>query len=290
MAAILNRVFNLMSEFEMYKAVSPYFYREVNRKLNITGLRRLKDNDLDIPESLSGKVCVMTGGSRGIGVHVVQTMLKKDCHVITTSSSKHSETIEKRRQKILADVPEGKGKLEIWYLDLTSMESTVNFAKRFKQLNLPLNYFIACAGVMFVDYQLTQDGFEKHFALNYLSQILLLWYFLPELAQAAKQQGQHSRIVLVSSCAHFAGDIKFNDIHSKLMYSKYQAYGQSKLAQVMFGYKMAQWLDSKDEYRGLVKVFFLHPGLIISTGLWDHVDIVKAFPALADMPVYRVRK
>ncbi|CAG2166949.1 unnamed protein product, partial [Oppiella nova] len=181
---------------------------------------------------------------RGIGAEVVKVLLKKDCHVITGSSSKSESERQKRHDLLVADIPEGKGKLDIWHLDLKSLDSVTHFAKRFKETGLPLNYFIANAGVMLESNQQKSltDDLEEHLVVNYLSHCLLIDHFLDNMRESGKQSKRESRIVLVSSIAHRMANIRLKDINlkSKLL-PPYFAYGRSKLALIMFANRMARW-------------------------------------------------
>jgi NAD(P)-dependent dehydrogenase (short-subunit alcohol dehydrogenase family) len=285
----MRPLFDLKSRLSIYAVITPFLIKEVSRKYNSSsGMRKLDENDVDLPESLEGKVCVITGGSRGIGAEVVKTLLKKGCHVITGSSAKNQTEIEKRYRAIIEEVSEVKGKLEIWNLDLMSMSSVIQFVERFKNSNLSLNYLIANAGIMLQDYKETKDGFESHYQINYLSHCLLIFHLLPNLVETARQaNSSESRIVLVSSCAHFAANIRFHDLQLKYLYSRYFAYSQSKLAQVMFTYKLSRWLNSKSDWGQLVKVHALHPGMC-NTDLFDVIEFVRDYPQLAEMSTFRV--
>jgi len=125
-------------------------------------MRKLNENDDDLPQSLNGKVCITTGGTRGIGAEVVKALLRKDCHVITGSSSKNQKEIDQKYEKLMKDIPKGKGKLEIWNLDLISMSSVMQFVEKFKNSKLHLNYLIANAGVFLYEQRYNEEGFELH--------------------------------------------------------------------------------------------------------------------------------
>lgn len=275
---------------QFYAVVAPYLVREYQRKNRpYSGLRILNENDPDIKENLSGKVAIITGGSRGIGVEVVRTFLRKGCHVITTSSSSDPDKISKRYNQTIEGVPEGNWTLEIWHLDLMSMNSVMQFVNRFKNNNYTqLNYFIGNAGVMFPKFKLSEDGYESQFSINYLGHVLLSYHFLPYLYSSAKKSSEQSRLVIVSSCLHYIPNrIRFNDLQSLQVYSPHYAYGLSKLSIVMFIYRLSRTLDMKTDWSHYVKVFTLHPGLV-DTDLLSTIEILKEYPFLANQIALRV--
>lgn len=245
----LAPLFISVYRYQFYRVVAPYLIREYQRK-NVpnSGIRHLNEDDADILPSLEGKVAIITGGSRGLGVEVVRTFLRKGAHVITTASSKDAKVREARIGKIVEGITPGKWKLEIWHLDLMSMNSVMDFVNQFKSRNsTQLNYFLGNAGVMFPKFKLSEDGFESQFSINYAGHILLSLNLLPYLHQSARQSGEQSRLVLTTSCLHhIPTHIRFNDLQSLAVYSPHYAYGVSKVSILMFIYKLRfdQSLDS----------------------------------------------
>jgi NAD(P)-dependent dehydrogenase (short-subunit alcohol dehydrogenase family) len=219
-------------------------------------------------------------------MEVVKTLLKKGCHVITGSSA-NEEEIQKRLKTIMEELgDENKGTLNIWSLNLSSMHSVMEFINKFKQSSLNLNYMICNGAVMFTPFNLTEDNFETHLATNYFSHCLLIHHLLPLLVESAKQSGQKSRIVCVSSGAHRPANIRINDLQSLKLYSTYHAYAQSKLAQIMFVYKFNEWLMSKKEFADFVTINSLHPGVC-------RTDMMKEFnffnlKGIQALPIFRV--
>jgi len=282
----LGSMSNIWAQMQNYALLSPYFLKELDRKYNpLTTMRKLNENDDDLPQSLKGKVCLITGGTRGIGAEVVKALLRKDCYVITGSSSKSQKEIDQRHKNLMEGIPKGKGKLEIWNLDLFSMSSVVQFAVKFKNSKLHLNYFVANAGIFFQEQKYNEEGFESHYAINYLSQCLLIYYLLPTLVETGRQPNSgESRIVLTSSGFHDAANIKFDDLQLKTSYFRFFAYVQSKLAQVMFTYKLSRWLDNKSDWGQMVKVHSLHPG-ICNTELASNIGFGSEMTPIIDSAV-----
>lgn len=249
-------------------------------------VRKLGSNDGDIPSSLAGKVCLITGGSRGIGQEVVKSLLRKGCHVITGSSA-NEEEIDKRRNAIIEQLgDDNKGCLEIWHLDLSSMDSVMRFISKFKESLLGLNYLICNGGVMFAPFNLTTDGFESHLAVNYLSHCLIISHMVTNMAETGRQCGQKSRIVSVSSGAHRPHKMRLNDLQSERLFSTYHAYAQSKLAQIMFVYKFNEWLASRSDIGQFVTITTLHPG-VCRTDLMKEFNFFN-YKAVQSLPLFRV--
>ena len=125
---------------------------------------------------------------------------------------------------------------------------------RFHELEHHLHILINNAGVMICPKLSTSDGYEMQFGVNHLGHFLLTNLLL-DLIKAASP----SRIVIVSSEAHKFGEIKRDDLMSDKSYSKYKAYGQSKLANILFGRELAKKLEGTN-----VTVNSCHPGEIKS--------------------------
>ncbi|XP_027195881.2 polyprenol dehydrogenase-like [Dermatophagoides pteronyssinus] len=291
---VINPVFITANRLQFYAVVLPYLLREHQRKVAPyqNNIRILNENDPDIRGNLEGKVAIITGGSRGLGVEIVRSFLRKGARVITTASSNDPGKIESRFQSITKGIPEGKWNLEIWHLDLMSMNSVIRFLDRFKNQNdTRLNYFIGNAGVMFPPFKLSEDGFESQFSINYLGHVLMSYHLLPYLYRTAKQQRDQSRLVLVTSCLHHIPTrIRYNDLQALQVYSPHYQYGLSKLSILMFIYSLNRTLSIKQQdWNERVKVFAVHPGLV-DTDLLNTIDIMKQYPLLANQLTFRDTK
>ncbi|KAI2807700.1 hypothetical protein BLOT_005639 [Blomia tropicalis] len=286
---VITPLFTTMYRYQFYAVVMPYMVREYQRKnIPSSGIRKLKETDPDIEPNLEGRTAIITGGSRGLGVEVVRTFLRKGAHVITTSSSNDKQVAEQRYAKITKNIPPGKWKLDIWYLDLMSMESVLEFVERFKmQPNASLNYFIGNAGVMFPKYRISKDGFESQQSINYLGHALMTFHLLPYLYETSKQTNVQSRIVLTSSCLHhIPARIRWHDLQSVQVYSPHYAYGLSKLSVIMFINRLSRTLKSKGDIGQHVKAFTVHPGLV-DTDLLNTIEIVQQYPQIAHQVALR---
>ncbi|RWS28906.1 Dehydrogenase/reductase SDR family member on chromosome X-like protein [Leptotrombidium deliense] len=121
---IRQEAFNVWCFLCLYSLGAVYMIVEFNRKWELFWRVVHLDVHKDLPSNLNGFVCVLTGGSRGIGLHVTKTLLEKGCHVIVASSVKTGEAIERVKKRILSKVDQNNGKLEVWHLDLSSMDSS----------------------------------------------------------------------------------------------------------------------------------------------------------------------
>ncbi|XP_042722724.1 dehydrogenase/reductase SDR family member on chromosome X, partial [Lagopus leucura] len=210
----------------------------------------------------NGKVAIVTGGAKGIGYHTVKHLARLGMHVIIAGNSEREgqEAVRKIKEETLT------GKVEFLYCDLASMKSIRQFVQQFRAKNCPLHVLVNNAGVMLVPERQTEDGFEEHFGLNYLGHFLLTNLLLDTL----KQSGTHShsaRIVTVSSATHYVGELHLDDLQSRCSYSPHGAYAQSKLALVLFTYRLQHLLTANGSH---VTANVVDPG-VVNTELYKHV-------------------
>ncbi|HVM95434.1 MAG TPA: SDR family oxidoreductase, partial [Candidatus Acidoferrales bacterium] len=146
--------------------------------------------------------------------------------------------------------------VELMVADLSSQAAIRRLAADFLVTKRPLHLLINNAGVVNLERRLTADGIEETFAVNHLAYFLLTSLLLDRLKASAP-----ARIVNVASEAHKVGPINFDDLGGEQRYRTMRAYGQSKLANIMFTYELARRLDGSG-----VTVNCVHPGAV-STGL-----------------------
>src|SRR6266849_1499864 len=188
----------------------------------------------EIPSQL-GRSAVVTGATGGLGYETALALAKAGAEVILTGRDdrKGQSAIE----KIGREVPDAKVKYES--LDLANLASIADFAQRMhsrKALDLLINN----AGVMALPRrQTTADGFEMQFGTNYLGHFALTARLMPLLRRASGP-----RVVNVSSLAHRTGLIDFDDLQGGRVYSPWKAYGQSKLATLMFALELQRRSDA----------------------------------------------
>jgi len=154
-------------------------------------------------------------------------------------------------------------------LDLLDLASVQSFVKAFKATGKQLNVVVCNAGVMICAYALSAQKHESQFATNHLGHFLLVTSLKDALLRGAEQSGQPSRVVMLSSSGHFytyAGGVLPDDkIDVAAGYDRTMAYGQSKLANILFARELnARWPQDK------VIATACHPGVILSTDLFRH--------------------
>jgi len=205
--------------------------------------------------SLNEKVCIITGANTGIGFVTAKEFAKRKALVIIGCRRQGIETVEKAKKEIMAADPSIKEedlKIEFIPLDLGSLKSVRSFAAEFLKKDLPLHYLINNAGIMNPPYGLTEDGFESQFGVNHLGHFLLTNLLLDKLKLSAP-----SKIINLSSAAHAMGKINFDDLQSEKSYGGWTAYGQSKIANVLFTYELARKLEGTG-----VTCNAVHPGFV----------------------------
>jgi NAD(P)-dependent dehydrogenase (short-subunit alcohol dehydrogenase family) len=173
----------------------------------------------------SGRVVLVTGANSGLGYETALAMARKGAHVIMAVRTLRRG--EDARSQIVGQVPHAD--LKVMALDLSSLESVRRFAAAFRAEYQRLDLLFNNAGVMAPPYSKTADGFEMQLGVNHLGHFALTGLLLDLLLATAG-----SRIINVTSTAHYFGKMNFDDLHSERSYSRYGAYGQSKLANMLF--------------------------------------------------------
>jgi NAD(P)-dependent dehydrogenase (short-subunit alcohol dehydrogenase family) len=188
----------------------------------------------EIPSQL-GKTAVVTGATGGLGYETALALARAGADVILTGRDerKGQSSIEKIGREVLG------ARIAFESLDLASLASVAGFAERM-QARSSLDLLINNAGVMAPPRrQVTSDGFEMQFGTNHLGHFALTARLMPMLRQSSAP-----RVVSVSSLAHRTGSIDFSDLQGERIYSPWKAYGQSKLACLMFGLELQRRSDA----------------------------------------------
>lgn len=201
----------------------------------------------DIP-SQEGRVAIVTGANSGLGFYTVKGLAEKGCEVIM--ACRNTKKGDDAKKELMKENPSMD--LKIMDLDLADLESVRKFAEAFRESYTRLDLLINNAGLMAIPLRRTVQGFEMQFGVNHLGHFALTGLLLDLLKNT-----ERSRVVNVSSAAHKIGEIRFDDIHWEKGYSKWKAYGMSKLANLHFTHELAD----KVAARGIdIRVVAAHPG------------------------------
>jgi NAD(P)-dependent dehydrogenase (short-subunit alcohol dehydrogenase family) len=201
----------------------------------------------DIP-SQAGRTAIITGANSGIGLEAARALARAGADVVLACRS--AERGEKALADIRATVPDAR--VELAALDLASLASVHTFAEQFTHGGRKLDLLINNAGVMAPPRRLTADNFEMQFGTNHLGHFALTGLVL------ASMDGQaDARVVNVSSSAHRTGRIAFDDLQAERGYGRWRAYGQSKLANLLFTFELERRLRAAGS--GTISVA-AHPG------------------------------
>jgi NAD(P)-dependent dehydrogenase (short-subunit alcohol dehydrogenase family) len=182
----------------------------------------------NIPDQ-RGKTVIITGANSGIGYEAALALADKGAHVIMACRS--LDKGETAAAQIRSTDPQGK--VTVQHLDLADLSSVARFAEGFLAENQKLDILVNNAGVMAIPYRQTADGFEMQIGTNHFGHFALTARLFDLLKKTP-----NSRVITVSSFAHILGRINFDDINSQKGYQKWIAYGQSKLANLLFAYEL----------------------------------------------------
>lgn len=216
-------------------------------------------------DSLDGKTCVVTGANSGIGFETAKAFAERGATTILAC---------RNQTKGEAALAKMKGDVHLMSLDLSSLESVKTFATEFTQRFGALDILVNNAGVMIPPFGKTADGFELQFGTNHLGHFALTAQLWPLLAKA-----EGARVVNVSSMAHKFGSIDFDNLNAEKGYKAWPAYGQSKLANLLFTYELGR----KAQAAGVdVVVAASHPGWT-GTNLQKDAGFIAVFNPLFAM-------
>jgi NAD(P)-dependent dehydrogenase (short-subunit alcohol dehydrogenase family) len=188
----------------------------------------------DIPDQRD-RTAIVTGGNSGLG-HIVARELARHGARVTIASRDNAKSAE-AATAITGAVPSST--VEAAQLDLGNLSSIRAFADRIRAGNDHIDLLINNAGVMAAPHRRTADGFELQFGTNHLGHFALTGLLLPLLYGRPD-----ARVVTVSSNNHKSARMNFDDLQGERQYSRWGAYGQSKLANLLFAFELDRRLKA----------------------------------------------
>lgn len=233
---------------------------------------------------LNGKVAIVTGANTGIGYYTALELARHGARVVATSRSpsRGQAALQSIREALAFDESKSTN-VQFLSLDLASFKSIERFANDFEALKLPLHTLVLNAGVMkspgaeFVGqsmqygFETTKEGFEQHIGVNHVGHAYLTKLLLNSLKESSP-----SRVVSVSSLAEqnaYKEGLRFDEWRPRdgrmpIEYEDGGAYGQSKLANLMYTKELARRFNNTG-----ISFYSLHPG-VIQTDLLRYMEPV----------------
>ena len=206
---------------------------------------------------LTGKTCVITGASAGLGRESARALAATGAHVVLAARN-HGALAETERW-VRSEVAHARTSSVT--LDLTSLDSVRSASEQIADIAPAIDVLMNNAGVMFTPFSRTADGFEIQFGTNHLGHFELTRLLTPQLLAA-----DAARIVILSSDGHRLSDVDLDDPNwERREYDKFAAYGASKTANILH---MVE-LDRRMRDRG-VRAYSVHPG-VVATSLARHM-------------------
>src|SRR3989442_13958978 len=219
--------------------------------------------------TMKDKVVMITGANSGIGKAATLALAKMGATIVMVA--RNAEKGEAARSEIIRESQNSS--VDLLLADLSSLESVRQLAAKFQEKYSKLHVLINNAGLFNQRRHVTTDGYENTFATNYLAPFLLTNLQLDLLRANAP-----SRIINVSSVGHYNGHINFDDLNLEKEYGGWKAYGQSKLALILFTHVLAKKLQGTR-----VTVNSVHPGTV-ATNIWTRplgpAGFIMALPKL----------
>jgi retinol dehydrogenase-12 len=197
--------------------------------------------------TMNGKICLITGGTNGIGKSTALELARRGATVVIVgrNAQKTSQVVEEIR------AASGNNAVDSLLADLSSQQEVRRLADEFRSKYSQLHVLLNNACAFFMQRQLSVDGIEMTFALNHLAYFLLTNLLLDTIKASAP-----ARIINVSSGAHASGKIDFDNLQGERGFGP-GAYGNSKLANILFTIELARRLEGTG-----VTVNALHPGFV----------------------------
>jgi len=186
-------------------------------------------------QDLTGKIAIVTGANSGVGYATAQALARKGARVIL--ACRNMDKGEAAVRQIAHEYP--KAKAELIHLDLSDLASVRRFTQNYTSCYDRLDMLINNAGIMRTPFGKTADGFELQFGTNHLGHFALTGLLLGHIIRTPQ-----ARIVTVSSGGERFGKINFDNLNAEMGYDAGGAYGQSKLANLLFTYELQRRFNS----------------------------------------------
>ena len=212
---------------------------------------------------MSGKICIVTGSNSGIGKETAFALAEMGAAVVMVVRN------QEKGEKALAEIIEktGNKSISLMICDMSLIASIRDFAREFKTKYSRLDVLVNNAGGEFSKREVTPEGFERTFAVDYLAPFLLTYELLDLLKVSAP-----SRIINVSSGLAKNGKVNFDDLQSMKDYKGMQVYSNAKLMLMMFTYELSKRLAGTGVTANVLMPGFVATNLGKNSGiLWSSI-------------------
>jgi retinol dehydrogenase-12 len=214
------------------------------------------------------KVCVITGATSGIGYAIAKGLAAENTDLILIART------HEKGQAVVAQLKKETGNTARYYVaDLSSQRQVREAGSAIRSDHPVIDVLINNAGVVASKRELTEDQIEKQFAVNHLA-----YFFLTHVLYRSIARSENGRIINIASDSHHEGNIHFDNINLTNKYNPLRAYGQSKLANVLFTFELHR---IKPESK--ISVYCVQPGLVNTDIGVKNTNLLHAF-------VWKVRR
>ena len=198
---------------------------------------------------MNGRTCLISGATDGIGKEAAIELAKKGCNLILIGRNKEKgdKVVEQIRK-----IADSYVDIDYFTADLMLMKEVSRVADEVSRKYPKIDILLNNVGAYFAFRGVTEEGFERTFALNHLGYFLMTKKLLPLV-----EKSNYKRIVNVSSSAHYGIDFEFDNLNGEKKYSGFDIYKKSKLANVMFTYELAKRVKDRG-----ITANCLHPGFV----------------------------
>lgn len=218
----------------------------------------------------TGQVCIVTGANSGIGYHTAKGLAEKGATVVMVVRNMD------KGEKAMDEIKQATGSSSVYLMhcDVSDMASVDKFTNAFKERFMCLNVLINNAGAAFSKRQVTEAGFERTIATNYLGMFRLTHNLLPLLRETAP-----SRVINIGSGMHKTGKMNFDDIMMEKGYGGMKQYANSKLIVTTYTNALARRLSGTGVTANVVEPGFVATNLGTNMGgFWDRIAFTIVRP------------